>query len=148
MSFVMHSWRDGTGGSFRMGVEHAVFCLGCCWLLFLILFPLGMMNVAVLAIVTALIFAEKVLPRGRQIAYAAGAALVLYGALVVFVPDALPMAMADDEMSQMEGMESPAMDGEMTGGDEMEAMPGTDSGMEEGNGMGTMPETEMEGMEP
>ncbi len=41
--------------------------LGCCWLLFVILFPLGLMNIAVMALVTALIFAEKLLPIGRQI---------------------------------------------------------------------------------
>lgn len=118
LSFILNSWREGQGGSFRMGVEHAVYCLGCCWLLFLILFPLGMMNVAVLALLTALIFAEKVLPRGRQIAYVAGAALAVYGAVVVFVPGALPMTMADHHTAQME-----AMDTEMPGSGDMDGMP-------------------------
>lgn len=90
MSFVATSWRDGLGGAVRMGIDHGAFCLGCCWLLFAILFPLGIMNVAVMAVVTVLIFAEKVLPRGPAIALVAGAALVVYGALVVAVPDALP----------------------------------------------------------
>ncbi|HET7714820.1 MAG TPA: DUF2182 domain-containing protein, partial [Bauldia sp.] len=44
LSFVMHSWRPGTAGALRMGLEHGLYCLGCCWLLFVILFPLGMMN--------------------------------------------------------------------------------------------------------
>jgi predicted metal-binding membrane protein len=88
--FVMTSWRDGTLGALRMGVEHGIFCLGCCWLLFVILFPLGMMNIAALALLTALIFAEKVLPVGRPVAIVAGAALILYGALVVAVPTLLP----------------------------------------------------------
>src|SRR5262245_30304257 len=68
MSFILNSWRDGYGGSFRMGLEHGAYCLGCCWLLFIILFPLGMMNIAILALVTLLIFAEKSTPFGRQIA--------------------------------------------------------------------------------
>ncbi len=67
LQFILSSWHDGYGGAFRMGLEHGAFCLGCCWLLFVILFPLGIMNIALMALVTALIFAEKALPIGRQI---------------------------------------------------------------------------------
>ena len=91
MIFILNSWRDGYVGSFRMGLEHGAYCLGCCWLLFVILFPLGMMNIAVLALITLLIFAEKSTAFGRQIAVLAAVALIVYGAIVVFVPDALPM---------------------------------------------------------
>ena len=45
-----------------MGLEHGAYCLGCCWLLFVILFPLGIMNLVVMGFLTALIFAEKTLP--------------------------------------------------------------------------------------
>ena len=74
-----------------MGVEHGAYCLGCCWLLFVILFPLGIMNLAVMALVTALIFAEKALLIGRQISKLAGIGLIIYGALVMFLPAMLPM---------------------------------------------------------
>jgi predicted metal-binding membrane protein len=90
LAFVLGSWRDGYGGAVRMGLEHGLYCIGCCWLFFLIIFPLGMMSIAVLAAITALIFAEKSLPYGRQVGTAAGVLLIAYGALVVFVPDALP----------------------------------------------------------
>lgn len=90
LDFILHSWREGQAGAFRMGLEHGAYCLGCCWLLFVILFPLGVMNVAAMAVITLLIFAEKSLPLGRQIGGLAAAALVAYGALVVFLPDALP----------------------------------------------------------
>ena len=90
LQFVMTSWRDGAGGAIRMGIEHGAYCLGCCWLLFVILFPLGMMNIAALALLTALIFAEKVLPVGRAVSAIAGVALVVYGAVVVFMPTFLP----------------------------------------------------------
>ena len=91
--FVLTSWHDGRFGALRMGLEHGLFCVGCCWLLFLILFPLGVMNIAVMALLTVLIFAEKVLPVGRGVARAAAVALVGYGALIVLVPAALPGAM-------------------------------------------------------
>ena len=93
LGFILGSWRDGYVGSFRMGLEHGSYCLGCCWLLFVILFPLGVMNIGAMVAITLLIFAEKSLPRGQTIAQAAALALVAYGALVVSVPDALPTTM-------------------------------------------------------
>lgn len=93
VQFILSSWHDGYGGAFRMGLEHGIYCLGCCWLLFVILFPLGIMNIAIMALITALIFAEKALPFGRQISQLAGLSLIIYGALVIFLPAALPMGM-------------------------------------------------------
>lgn len=90
ITFLMTSWRDGQGGAFRMGLEHGADCLGCCWLLFLILFPLGLMNIAAMAVITALIFAEKSLPAGRIVGRVAAAALILSGLAVVAFPAALP----------------------------------------------------------
>ncbi len=93
LQFILSSWHDGYGGAFRMGLEHGAYCLGCCWLLFVILFPLGIMNLAVMALLTALIFAEKALPIGRQISKLAGVGLIVYGVIVLFLPAALPMGM-------------------------------------------------------
>jgi len=93
LQFILGSWHDGYGGAFRMGLEHGAYCLGCCWLLFVILFPLGIMNIAVMALLTVLIYAEKSFPIGRQISQAAGVALILYGVLVTFIPNALPSMM-------------------------------------------------------
>jgi predicted metal-binding membrane protein len=93
LSFVMSSWRDGYGGAFRMGLEHGAYCLGCCWLLFVILFPLGVMNVAVMALLTLLIFAEKSLTIGTRIAQLVAVVLIIYGLLVVFMPSMMPLMM-------------------------------------------------------
>lgn len=93
MQFILTSWHDGYRGALRMGMEHGAFCLGCCWWLMLALFPLGMMNIAALGSLTALIFAEKVLPVGRIVSVIAAAALIIYGAVVIFMPTALPGSM-------------------------------------------------------
>jgi predicted metal-binding membrane protein len=90
ISFVLTSWREGRLGALRMGFRHGAYCLGCCWALFAILFPLGIMNVAAMVAVTALVFAEKSLPGGERTARAAAGLLAAYGLLVVFVPGALP----------------------------------------------------------
>jgi predicted metal-binding membrane protein len=89
VDFTMTSWRDGTASALEMGLLHGAYCLGCCWLLFAILFPLGIMNVGAMAAVTLIIFAEKTLPWPRLMPYAAAVALVLYGALVITSPQLL-----------------------------------------------------------
>ena len=89
LDFILGSWRDGYTGAFRMGLEHGIYCLGSNWLLFVLLFPLGIMNIAVMAVLTVLIFAEKMFPRGERIAQVVGLALILYGILVIVVPTTL-----------------------------------------------------------
>jgi predicted metal-binding membrane protein len=93
ISFIMTSWRDGAGGAWRMGIAHGLYCLGCCWPLFAILFPLGMMNLWAMTILTILIFGEKTRAWGNGIARGASAALVLYGAAVLVDPPLLPTFM-------------------------------------------------------
>ena len=73
-----------------MGVQHAAYCLGCCWLLFVLLFPLGIMNLAAMGVITALIFAEKSTPWGMRIASSLGVALVAFGIVVAVLPSSLP----------------------------------------------------------
>jgi predicted metal-binding membrane protein len=92
MSYLLGSWRDGNSGAVRMGLEHGAYCLGCCWMLFVILFPLGMMNIAAMAVITAVIFAEKSLVIGPKVAQMAAIALILYGGVVIVLPSALPTA--------------------------------------------------------
>jgi len=94
MSFIISSWHDGLGGALRMGVEHGFYCMGCCWLLLVMLFPLGIMNVAVMAVITLLIFAEKSFRYGEAAARFAAAVLVAYGVAVQFAPHLLPTFIA------------------------------------------------------
>jgi predicted metal-binding membrane protein len=89
LAFVLGSWHDGRLGAVRMGLEHGAYCTGCCWLLFAILFPLGVMNIAIMAVLTAFIFAEKALPLGNRTARLGAATLVAYGIGVILIPGAL-----------------------------------------------------------
>jgi predicted metal-binding membrane protein len=102
ITFIMTSWRDGAAGALRMGLLHGAYCLGCCWLLFVILFPLGIMNIAAMAVITLVIFAEKTLPWGRAAVSAAAVALIVYGLIVLAAPQLLPT------FSARHGMDTPA----------------------------------------
>ena len=90
VGFIMTSWREGSAGAFRMGIAHGLYCLGCCWLLFVVLFPLGMMNILAIALITIFIIAEKTLPSGFPAVRIGAAALIVYGASVMVVPTLLP----------------------------------------------------------
>ncbi len=107
ITFIMTSWRDGTAGALRMGLLHGFYCLGCCWLLFVILFPLGIMNIAAMAVITLVIFAEKTLPWGRAAARAAAAALIVYGFAVVIEPQYLPTFRPAHDMGTPTDMQMP-----------------------------------------
>jgi hypothetical protein len=87
-------WTNG----FSEESTHGSYCLGCCWLLFVILFPLGMLNIAALAAITALIFAEKSLPLGARISQLGALVLILYGLLAIFVPEVLPTIVRQGHM--------------------------------------------------
>jgi len=65
-AFVAQHWRDGRVGALEMGVQHGLYCLGCCWALFAVLVAAGMMSITWMLLLTAIIFAEKVLPHGTQ----------------------------------------------------------------------------------
>jgi predicted metal-binding membrane protein len=79
-------WRTGTGGAFRMGAEHGLFCVGCCWMLMLLLFVAGVMNLVWVALIAAFVFVEKLLPAGKLTARFAGVALVVSGLFLLIKP--------------------------------------------------------------
>jgi predicted metal-binding membrane protein len=66
LGFLMSRWRTGSVGAFRMGLEHGAFCVGCCWALMLLLFAGGVMNLVVIAALTAFVAFEKLTPFGVQ----------------------------------------------------------------------------------
>ena len=101
-NFIMMSWRDGAAGALRMGLLHGAYCLGCCWLLFVILFPLGIMNIGAMLAVTLIILAEKTLPWPRLAPYAAALGLLLYGALVIVSPQLLLTFQEEGELGAWE----------------------------------------------
>jgi predicted metal-binding membrane protein len=82
--FLTSRWRDGVAGAFRMGAEHGVYCLGCCWALMLLLFAGGVMNLVVILLLTVWVAIEKLAPFGEQSARVSGALLVTAGVWMLF----------------------------------------------------------------
>jgi predicted metal-binding membrane protein len=90
LGFLLSAWREGRAGALRMGAEHGGWCVGCCWALMASLFALGIMSIAWMAGIAALIAIEKTLPWRRPATYGTAAILLLLGILVLAAPDAIP----------------------------------------------------------
>jgi predicted metal-binding membrane protein len=80
--FLAEHWRPGARGAARMGVVHGAFCIGCCWVLMLLLFYGGVMNLYWIGTLTALILVEKLVPAARWVGRFTGAVLILWGGAV------------------------------------------------------------------
>jgi predicted metal-binding membrane protein len=70
----------------RVGLYHGGYCVGCCWSLMLVLVAVGVMNMAWMVALTAVVFVEKVWRSGEAFGAAVGGALILTGLLLPWLP--------------------------------------------------------------
>jgi predicted metal-binding membrane protein len=89
-AFLTEAWRDGRLGAPRMGIEHGLWCIGCCWALMAALFALGVMSIAWMVFIAALIAAEKLLPWPKAASRAIAALLATLGIAVAVAPETVP----------------------------------------------------------
>lgn len=85
IQFITHHWRKGPGGALRMGVEHGVFCLGCCWTLMVLLFVGGVMNLFWIIGITTFVLLEKTIPAGHRLGSLGGIGLIGWGVWMLTV---------------------------------------------------------------
>jgi len=90
LGFLVGAWREGRRGAVEMGARHGAWCVGCCWALMASLFALGVMSLAWMAFVAALIALEKTLPWGRAGTYGTALILLVLGIVLIASPDAVP----------------------------------------------------------
>jgi predicted metal-binding membrane protein len=79
--FLSRHWRSGWSGAARLGLWHGTYCIGCCWVLMLLLFVGGVMNILWVVGLTVLVAIEKLAPRGEQFARLSGVVLIVSGAI-------------------------------------------------------------------
>ncbi len=79
LGFLMTDWREGKWGALAMGLKHGAYCTGCCWFLMALLFVAGVMNIWWIAIISALVLLEKVVPKGLLLGKVAGALFSAWG---------------------------------------------------------------------
>jgi predicted metal-binding membrane protein len=79
LGFFLRSYRKGIGPAWHLGLCHGRCCLGCCWALMLVMFGVGVGNLAEMAAVTCVMVIEKVVPGGKRLSPLVGIALLLLG---------------------------------------------------------------------
>ena len=82
--FVNAHWhgRRPLTESFRLGLAHGAFCVGCCWALMLVTFVVGMGNPGWMLALAAAMAAEKNLPAGKRLRTPLGLGLLAWAAAI------------------------------------------------------------------
>lgn len=88
LGFLLHFGSySGRLKDVRVGTYHGGYCVGCCWTLMLVLVAVGVMNMAWMAALAALVFLEKAWRFGKAFSFAAGGAMILIALLLPWLPD-------------------------------------------------------------
>jgi predicted metal-binding membrane protein len=79
LGYFLTEWRSGPMGAFRMGLNHGLFCVGCCWALMATAFAVGIMNVWWMAALGVLAFTEQYAPQGHLLRRVLGGMFLAVG---------------------------------------------------------------------
>jgi predicted metal-binding membrane protein len=85
MMFITGRW-SGTNqrvSALRLGIDHGIFCVGCCWSLMLLIFVVGVGNVGWMLILGAIMAVEKNVSWGKQLSAPLGASLAIGGLAIL-----------------------------------------------------------------
>jgi predicted metal-binding membrane protein len=85
--FVVARWhgRSPSREAFRLGLDHGLFCVGCCWALMLVMFVVGVGNLGWMLVLAGAMAAEKNLPWGRRLRTPLGLGLLAWAGAIVLV---------------------------------------------------------------
>jgi predicted metal-binding membrane protein len=81
---------QGRTRDLRVGLYHGGFCLACCWALMALLVAFGLMNLAAMIVLAAIVLIEKTGPWGRRFSVALGITALVLAVIVVFQPHLAP----------------------------------------------------------
>ena len=85
--FLLTHWHRGLAGQLRLGIEHGLYCLGCCWALMALFVGVGAMSLVWAVGIAIVVLIEKVRPEGVAFGRIAGALLIVAAAIVLARPD-------------------------------------------------------------
>jgi len=85
----------------RVGLHHGGYCLACCWALMALLVVFGLMNVAAMIVVAAIVLVEKTWARGPMFGRVIGGVALLLAVFVIFAPG---IALGLDHVAHTSGM--------------------------------------------
>jgi predicted metal-binding membrane protein len=90
VGFLVQRYRPGARAALRIGVDHATFCIGCCWALMLVAFAVGAGNLLWMGALATAMALERTVSWGAAVVRPVGALLVLLGLTVAVHPAGFP----------------------------------------------------------
>lgn len=86
MSFLMQHYQRGLRSAWNLGSRHGLYCLGCCWALMLVMFAVGMANLAWMLALTGVMVLEKTSQHRQWLVPVVGVVLLIWGVIVLLQP--------------------------------------------------------------
>jgi predicted metal-binding membrane protein len=96
MAFLRYANFKGRLRDYNVGAHHGAYCVGCCWGLMIALIAVGVMNVAAMASLAAIIVLEKLSARGESLERLFGIALIAVAGVAAVYPEVMPGLHAAD----------------------------------------------------
>ncbi|MGD0477936.1 MAG: DUF2182 domain-containing protein [Nitrososphaerales archaeon] len=92
MGFFLTHAKKGFSGAFRMGAEHGIYCIGCCWLYMLVMLAVAAMSLLSMALLSGLIIVEKAfVGKARWFKWLSSGIFFFLAALVITFPSYLAL---------------------------------------------------------
>jgi len=88
--YLKRHYRRGALNGLRLGFGHALYCLGCCWALMLVMFAAGVAHLAWMGVLAAIMLLEKAMPAGNRVVGPVGAAFGALAVVALLAPGAIP----------------------------------------------------------
>jgi len=90
VEFLSRHWHPGDKGALTLGLHHGAYCVGCCWVLMVLLFAVGVMNLLWVAVIAVFVLLEKILPDGRWISRAGALVLLVFAVVLAAQSSMMP----------------------------------------------------------
>lgn len=88
--YLARHYQRGALNGLKIGLGHALFCLGCCWALMLVMFAAGVAHLAWMGILGLIMLAEKAAPAGDRLVRPVGVAFAALAIAALIAPHAIP----------------------------------------------------------
>ncbi|MBV9388913.1 MAG: DUF2182 domain-containing protein [Chroococcidiopsidaceae cyanobacterium CP_BM_ER_R8_30] len=86
LSFLTHHYRRGLKAAWNLGINHGLYCLGCCWALMLVMFAVGISHLTWMIVLTGVMAVEKTARWGRILVPLVGGGLIVWGMITLLHP--------------------------------------------------------------
>lgn len=86
LSFLTHHYQRGLKAAWNLGINHGLYCLGCCWALMFVMFAVGSSHLTWMLVLTGVMAVEKTTRWGQILVPVVGVGLIVWGTITLLHP--------------------------------------------------------------